>query len=103
MRNNKNDEQAIVPAPIKFVHNFLQGVHHTEKKANKQHLNFLKEALIELLDHEAFESHDFRERFSAAITHFEVQLSFYEGYGKDEINEGVAWAVKKIESEVKNA
>jgi hypothetical protein len=104
MQNNKNNkEQTSVPLPIKFVHNFLQGVSHVDKKNTKNHVNFLKEALIDLLDHDAFESTDFRERFTAAITHFEIQLSYYEGFGKDEINQGVKWAIDKIEREVKHA
>ena len=48
MSNNKNDEQAIVPVPIKFVHNFLQSVSHTDKKSNKQHLNFLIKEILKV-------------------------------------------------------
>ena len=103
MQKSNNKEQAIVPVPIKFVHNFLHGISHVTKKSNKQHIKFLKEALVELLDHDAFECHDFRERFSAAITHFEMENLPFEGYSKDEINQGVDWAMKKIESEVKHA
>ena len=103
MRNTKNKEQAIVPAPIKFVHNFLQGISHTDKKSNKQHIKFLKQALVELLDHDAFESHEFRSNFSAAITHFEIQNLAFNRYSKNEINQGINWALQKIESEVKHA
>ena len=103
MRNQEKKEQAIVPAPIKFVHNFLQSVSHTDKKSNKQHLNFLRDALVELLDHDAFESHEFRSNFSAAITYFEIQSLHFDGYSPAEIEQGIAWAIKKIESEVKNA
>ena len=103
MQKNNNKEQTSVPLPIKFVHNFLQGVSHVDKKSNKQHVNFLKEALVDLLDHDAFESQDFRERFSAAIAHFEIQGSIFEGYSKDEIDQGINFAIKAIEKEVKHA
>jgi hypothetical protein len=103
MQKDNNDEQKIVPAPIKFVHNFLQGVSHVEKRTSKQHVKFLKEALVDLLDHDAFESMSFREKFAGAITYFEIQSSFYEGYSESEINQGVNFAIKAIENEVNNA
>ena len=103
MRNHNKKEQNTVPQSIKFVHNFLQSVSHVEKKSNKQHVKFLKEALVDLLDHPAFESHSFRENFAAAITHFEIQLSQYEGYTKDEINQGINWALITIEKEANHA
>ena len=105
MQNNKNNnkEQSFVPLQVTFVHNYLQGISHIDKKSNKQHVNFLKDALVELLDHDAFESHEFRANFAAAITHFEIKNLPFEGYSKHEINQGINFAINAIEKEVNNA
>lgn len=103
MQKQNDQEQKKVPNKVKFVHNLLSATHPVEVENAKNHTAFLKDALVDLLDHDAFEDTTFRSQFSAAIAYFELQASIYDGYTKKEITKGVAWAKNLIESEVRHA
>ena len=103
MQKSNDQEQPKVPNKVKFVHNLLSFTNPVEQQNAKNHVEFLKNALVDLLDHDAFECPTFRGQFSAAITYFEVQNSLYDGYSKKEITKGLEWATNLIEREVRHA